>query len=156
MTLHDLPWPSLSFFLTFMPFVRLSMIMCLIKPWSRIWTSLTQAQINSHWTSRLDPIDTKSNSESTYIVWVDPQAAGGRLLIILSVIEQIYFKEIWYIKQQQFDIHVLIFLFIENKKWIHEFYGNVFGPTMPLFNCQYDNIDSQIIENWFQQQKGFS
>ena len=96
-------------------------------------TSLTQAQINSHWTSRLDPIDTKSNSESTYIVWVDPQAAGGRLLIILSVIEQIYFKEIWYIKQQQFDIHVL-----------------------PLFNCQYDNIDSQIIENWFQQQKGFS
>ena len=36
--------------------------MSIIKPWSKVLTSLTQAQINSHWTPRLDHIVISSPS----------------------------------------------------------------------------------------------
>ena len=35
--------------------------MSIFKPWSDIRTSLSRAQTNSHWTPRLDPIDSKSS-----------------------------------------------------------------------------------------------
>ena len=48
--------------MTFHYLLRPFMIKCtsIIKPWSNIRTSLTQAQIYSHLTSRLDPIGSKS------------------------------------------------------------------------------------------------
>ena len=35
--------------------------MSIVKTWPSVRTSLTQAQINSHWPPRLDPIDSKSS-----------------------------------------------------------------------------------------------
>ena len=51
MTCYDLLWPSMTFY-DYMSF---------ITPWFNTRISLPWSQTNSHWTPRIDPIDSKSS-----------------------------------------------------------------------------------------------
>ena len=64
MTFYELSWHSMTFYELLSP-SKTSMTffdyMSIVKTWSYIRTSQTQAQINSYWIPRLDPINSKSS-----------------------------------------------------------------------------------------------
>ena len=60
--------------------------MSIFKIWSNVWTSQIQAQINSHWNPRLDPIDSKSSLMFTLTHSPDSQPLDP-LVVAVSVLQ---------------------------------------------------------------------